>query len=91
MLQINSAISLDRAKSQWVDLDIHTEACMTQLESWGAAGGAISVWVRVNHCPDWTGIISTYDTGTGYEIYCRGIQMRLDSHYNISLTTHTHL
>ena len=37
-------------RNQWVDLGIHTEACMTRPETCGAAGGAISMWVTC----DWT-------------------------------------
>ena len=47
---MNNAWTLDRSKNQWVDLGIHTEACMTQPETCGAAGGAISIWVNVIQC-----------------------------------------
>ena len=45
--QVNNALTLDQTRKQWVDLGIHTEACMTRPETCGAEGGAISVWVNV--------------------------------------------
>ena len=67
----NSAVATERTKKQWIDLGVHTEACMTRPETCGAAGGAMSLWVRLNDCPDWSGIISTFETGTGLIVYCR--------------------
>ena len=89
--KINSALSLDHTKRQWVDLGTHTEICMIRLETCGAAGGAISLWVRLNHCPDWSGILTTHGSGTGFEIYCRDNRMRYSSYLNISLAVHTFL
>ena len=80
--KINSAVSLDRTKNQWIDLGIHTEACMTRPETCGEAGGAISVWMRVIDSPTDNlysyGIISTQQTSTkaGSGIYCFGGNMR---------------
>ena len=45
--QVNSALTLDHTKSQWVDLGIQTEVCITHPETCGAAGGAISLWVNI--------------------------------------------
>ena len=47
---MNSALTLDHREKQWVDLGIHTEACMTRPETCGAAGGAISLWMNLNEC-----------------------------------------
>ena len=44
---------------------------MTRPETCGAAGGAMSLWVRLNDCPDWSGIISTFENSTGVMMYCR--------------------
>ena len=69
-------MALDRTKSQWVDLGIHTDVCMTRPETCGAAGGAISLWVNVIECSDWEGIISSYNRDvasksvTSAHIYC---------------------
>ena len=41
--QVNCGWALDRTRRQWVDLGIHTEACMTDPRTCGAAGGAVSV------------------------------------------------
>ena len=61
--QVNNTLTLDRTKRQWVHLGIHTEACMTRPETCGAAGGAISLWVRVTDCDD--GIISSLTVTSG--------------------------
>ena len=58
------ALTLNHTKSQWVDLGIHTETCLTQPNTCGAAGGAISVWVNAIKCPDFCGIISSWADGT---------------------------
>ena len=67
------ALSLDRTKRQWVDLGIHTEACMTRPETCGAAGGAVSLWVRVSASSS-GGIVSTlaYGFTTGFNILYYG-------------------
>ena len=62
--KINSAVATDRTRRQWIDLGIRTEACMTRPDTCGAAGGAISLWVRFSDCLDWAGVISTYEVGT---------------------------
>ena len=48
---------------------------MTQPQTCGAAGGAISVWVKVMHCPHGKGetegiVSSTATSGTGSIVYC---------------------
>ena len=32
---------------EWIDLGVHYEACMTDPQTCGAAGGAISIWLRL--------------------------------------------
>ena len=71
------ALSLNRTQgTKWVDLGIHTEACMTRPETCGAAGGAVSVWVKVTECPGeiegGIGIITSQssDQKTGFSIMC---------------------
>ena len=69
--QINSAISTDRAQSEWVNLGVHLEICMTHPESCGAAGGAISVWFRIVACSLAGAVVTTVSNSTaGYHIYC---------------------
>ena len=51
LVKVNSALTLDHTKRQWVDLGFHTEDCMTQPETCGAAGGAISMRMRLIDCP----------------------------------------
>ena len=71
--QVNSALALDHMKRQWVDLGIHTEACMTRPETCGEAGGAISLWINVIECED-AAFISTLAftdrLSTASVIYC---------------------
>ena len=69
---------LNHTKSQWVDLGIQTEACMTWPETCGAAGGAISVFVNVIECPGLTGIISSYAQNTSSQVMCTYDQIRYD-------------
>ena len=65
-------MATDRAQKQWVDLGTHTEVCMTQPETCGAAGGAIGFWIKVDHCFNVGGIISTRKyNGSGSLVYCR--------------------
>ena len=47
IFQINSAVSLNGSKGQSIDLGVHFEACMVDPKTCGAAGGAISMWMRV--------------------------------------------
>ena len=68
-IKVNSALTLDHTKSQWVDLGIHTEVCMSLPETCGAAGGAISAWVKMGDCSGVCGIISSYGYNTGSVIY----------------------
>ena len=73
-LKINSAVSTDRTRNQWIDLETHPDvACMTRPETCGAAGGAISVWVNVIDCPQTAGIITSIDDPdkNGFSIWCR--------------------
>ena len=57
---------------------------MTRPETCDAAGGAaISLWLRLIDCPDWAGVISSRDSGSGFVLHCRNHnnreQMRYDS------------
>ena len=54
---MNKAWTLDSTKRQWVDLGIHTEACMSNMEC--GSGGALSLWLRVTYCEAHGGIISS--------------------------------
>ena len=67
---VNSALTLDHTKEQYVYLGFHTDICMTRPETCGAAGGAISVWINLIGCTH-GGIISTlvYDS-SGSVIAC---------------------
>ena len=66
LLQVNSAVSIDRAKKQWIDLGIHTDACMTRPENCGAAGGAVSLWLSVpNNCHSGGIVSAVYSAHSG--------------------------
>ena len=49
---------LDKEKNEWLDLGIHTEACLTQLDTCGSTGGALSMWIKLGSST-YTGIITT--------------------------------
>ena len=68
---MNFVLNLDRKKRQWLDLGIHAEACMTNMTC-GAAGGAISLWVKITECPKNAGIITTQAQGktVGSAVVC---------------------
>ena len=69
--KVNSAWSLDRTRSQWVDLGIHTETCMSRPETCGVAGGAISIWLNEIDCSSGNaGILSSFGPSTGSVIIC---------------------
>ena len=75
MFQINSAVSTDRNLNQWIDLGIHTDVCITRPDTCGAAGGAVSLWLRLLDCGEGqlSGLItSTPDSfgSTGFIIAC---------------------
>ena len=68
------ALTLNHTMKQWVDLGIHTEACMTRPDTCGAAGGAISLWVKVIEFSSIGGIMSSHSTESS------GTSIRLSSH-----------
>ena len=81
-------MDLFRAKSQWVDLGIHTDVCMTLPDTFGIAGGAISLWVKVTDCPLCGGIVSSDQLGTtGLKIYCISSNIRYDIHVFTNIFT----
>ena len=80
--QVKYGLSFNHTKSQWVDLGINTEACMTRPETCGVAGGAISVWINVIDCAPLDGIVSSYQGvgTTGIRIYCHYQNIRYETH-----------
>ena len=46
VFQVHGAIDMNQTKKQWVDLGVLQEPCLTRPETSGAAGGAVSVWVK---------------------------------------------
>ena len=73
LLQLGYAWSVDRTSKQWIDVGIHTEACMTRPETCGSAGGAVSFWINVVNCTGFQylgGLITTENAGPGLRIFC---------------------
>ena len=70
--QINYAVSTNRSQRQWVDLGIYPEACMTLPETCGAAGGAVSMWLKIIDCEQDGAMLSTRDAETriGFHAIC---------------------
>ena len=64
------AVSTTASRRQCIDLDIHTEACMTRMTC-GEDGGAVSMWVDATNC-DLGGILTTTKNqyGTGFFLDC---------------------
>ena len=50
-------MSLNGSKVQWIDLGVHFEVCMVDPETCGAAGGAVSMWLKLSRA--YGGIMST--------------------------------
>ena len=85
---MNCALNLNRTKEQWIDLGVHTEACMTRPDTCSSAGGAISLWVNLVDCPGNSGILSTREAGkTSSAIYCTSSGMRYDVETTIEFFT----
>ena len=59
IFKIGFAVRTDRSRKEWIDLGIHTEACMTQPDTCGSKGGAISVWFKVTNCSTLGAIFSS--------------------------------
>ena len=69
--QVNNAVATNISQAQWIDLGVHAEACMTRPETCGAAGGAVSFWMKLIDCNDFGGVISTVSLSeTGFQVYC---------------------
>ena len=83
---MNKALTSDSTQRQWIDLGIHTEACMTLPETCSAAGGAISLWVKVAECKDSAGFISSKSTQAKTGLYGHSVEVAkgLDVFFNRS-------
>ena len=95
--QFNYAVSTNSSQRQWVDLGIHTEACMTRPETCGAAGGAISVWLKINDCGDGGGggVFSTIDGPVrgGIQAHCSNkeiMYVKMFTHFTSEAKIFTH-
>ena len=64
-------MSTNHSRQQWINLGIHTEACMTDPVTCGAAGGTIALWLRMVNCSVNGAVVTTTERGgTGSDIGC---------------------
>ena len=74
IFQIYSAVNLDRNHQQWINLGNHPEVCLTNPETCGPAGGALSMWLSVDCTEEFeSGIIASqgdYTMTRGFYIIC---------------------
>ena len=60
IFQLNKAVRTDLSKKQWLNMvNISALACFVIPQSCGSAGGALSVWMKIEECPDETGVVSS--------------------------------
>ena len=71
----NNAVKLDATLREWLDLGIHTEACLTQPDTCSSTGGSVSMWIKIGPST-YTGIITTKQNSQNV----RGFN--LDAQYN---------
>ena len=75
LYQVNSALSLNHTRRQWVDLGVLEEACIVRPETCGSAGAAVALWLRVTYADNENrGIIGV--VGTGPRIYPSNNELR---------------
>ena len=65
----------------WIDLGFHPQACLTQRYMCGAAGGAVTLWLKLFECGGGGAIINTrprnlqprrgFFSGAGFLFSCR--------------------
>ena len=61
--QRGQAVKLDADDREWIDLGRHPEACLTQPDTCGKSGGALSMWIKVAR--DYSGGIITTKQNKG--------------------------
>ena len=75
--QVNTAIKTEKGNRQWASLGDLTDSSCMATGSCGAAGGAISCWVKVNYCPGDGGIVSSFDSSGSFSaLSCRDPKMQ---------------
>ena len=58
IFKVNKAVKTKRSEKQWMELgNISTLACFVIPNSCGSAGGALSVWMKIEECSDEQGVI----------------------------------
>ena len=76
LYQVNCAWILNKTRNQWIDLGTHSEACMTQPETCGAAGGALSFWMYVIDFIQVSGLVSSHAVNrTGSLVYLNHLHL----------------
>ena len=74
-LQVGYGVGADRFQDPWINLGIQTGACVTQPDTCGASGGAISMWLKVHGEDETTGVITSMDDVSS-PIFTTGFQFR---------------
>ena len=78
-IQVDKAVSTDRAQSQWVDLGDLSAACITRPDTCESDGAALSVWLKLTDCQDRDGVISSHagsPRSAGLLVNCYTSQIR---------------
>ena len=76
VFQVGKAVRTDRAYYQYVSLgNLSEHACLVAPDACGAAGGAISIWLRIIDCPTYSGIITSTPHGyaAGFLLFCSNV------------------
>ena len=72
-LTVNKAVRTNLSKKHWVNMgNISALACFVIPDSCGSAGGALSLWMKIEECPDETGVMSSLisEFSEGFLIAC---------------------
>ena len=67
------AVNLDQR--QWIEVPGTVASCLSNEETCGPEGATLAVWIKINECPDLSGIISSWRQRpvktTGVGLLCR--------------------
>ena len=79
MLQVNKAVRTNLTEKQWVNMGTFSPlACFVIPTTCGAAGGALTVWMKILECPDETGVITSLNVSNfseGFLVTCDDIDL----------------
>ena len=73
ILQKNTVVKTNLTDSQWVDLGMLSQACITIPETCGSDGATMSVWLKIVECPPGGDVISSRPAKvTSWSLTCWG-------------------